>query len=789
MSVNISITPDWMSDEAVDTLNRGYLLPGETPRDLFLRVANTVEKYIPEPGLAKDIFDCLYKGYIGCASPVLSNFGTARGLPISCYALSIDDNLHSIYSHLKESAALSKYGGGVGAYFGNIRHAGSTISSGGKSGGIVPWARQYDLCASVVSQGATRRGSYALYIDIDHPDLEELLRCKDHSQGDPRSFIDSNIAVTVTNAWLEEMLAGDEQKKEIFSRVLELRMVSGSPYIIFIDNVNEANPDCYKQRNLNVTTSNLCLGGDTIVATPNGAFTIEALYSAYKQAEVEFPVYCRDMTTGEVRTRNAKALYNGKKPFITIELSDKTTFRCTPEHRLATKNGKWVEAQDSLGETLLGVGMSEKDYPFVLSVSPLSSFYIDVYDLTVEDDHNFYILTDTEKLTGILVHNCSEITLYTDENHTFVCVLSSLNLLRYPEWKDYKGAHTGKSVPELMIYLLDAVCEEFIVKASRLTSLGRAVRFAKKSRALGAGTMGLAALYQKLGLPFKSPEARQLNIEIHKYIKEESVKASKSLAASYGEPEWCEGSGMRNTHLLASAPTRTNSVICGAISQGIEPLESNYFIAKQAKGSFVRKNPFLEATLESYGKNTDEVWESLLDTQGSVQHLDFLTPREKEVYLTAREIDQFELLRQASDRQKYICQAQSLNLFVNSDTSAEDIWLIHLAAWRYKLKSLYYLRSSSTLINREKSVEAYDNIIVTKPGCPYCDKAKQYLLTRGYSFKEISKEKAMSSGLYRESLGTFPQIYISKTFIGGYDQLMEYFEENERSNECVACEG
>lgn len=641
MPMYVPVKPDWMSEEAVDTLSRGYLLPEETPRDLFSRVATTVEKYIPEPGLAGDIFDCLWRGYIGLASPVASNLGTSRGLPVSCYSLTIDDSINSIYSHLKEASQLSKNGGGVGCDFHKIRPAGSPISTGGTSSGVVPWARQYDLSAAVVSQGATRRGSYALYLPIDHPDLEELLRCKDHAQGDPRSFIDSNIAVTVTNEWLTDLVNGDEKKKEIFSRVLELRMISGSPYIIFIDNVNDANPDCYKERNLKVTTSNLC----------------------------------------------------------------------------------------------------------------------------------------------------SEITLYTDENHTFVCVLSSLNLLRYTEWKDYKGPNTSKTVPELLIYLLDAVCEEFIIKASRLNSMGRAVRFAKKSRALGAGTMGLAALYQKLGLPFKSPEARQLNIEIHKFIQEKSLKASRDLARTYGEPEWCVGSGMRNSHLTATAPTRTNSVICGAISQGIEPIESNYYIAKQAKGSFVRKNPFLEEVLEKYGKNTEEIWESMLATRGSVQHLDFLSDHEKQVFLTAREIDQFELLRQASERQPYICQAQSLNLFVNNDTSAEDIWLLHLAAWRYKLKSLYYLRSNSVLASSTESADSYSNVIITKPGCPYCDKAKQYLYTRGHTFKEISKQKAESLGLYRESWGTFPQIYISKSFIGGYDQLMEYFDESERSTECVACEG
>lgn len=630
--------PHWMNEEAIETLGKGYLLPGETPRDLFARVALTVEKYLPESGLAEDIFDVLYKGYIGLASPVASNFGTNRGLPVSCYALSVDDSISSIYSHLKECAQMSKAGGGVGIYTGNIRPAGSPISGGGTSTGIVPWIKQYDLAASVVSQGNTRRGSFAMYVPIDHPDLLELLLTKDHSQGDPRMFVDSNLAVTITDEWIEAMLAGDQHKKELLGEVLKLRMISGSPYIIFIDNVNNQNPQAYKDRGLKVSTGNLC----------------------------------------------------------------------------------------------------------------------------------------------------AEITLYTDENHSFVCVLSSLNLLRWEEWKNYRSPNKGMSVPQLGIYLLDAVCEEFIQKGSKTTSMGRSVRFARKSRALGMGTMGLAALYQSKNIPFNSEKARKLNIEIHKYIQSEAQEASRKLAHDYGQPEWCQGTEFRHTHLIACAPTRTNTVISGAISQGIEPMESNLYVAKQAKGTFIRKNPFLEKVLEKYNRNTDETWNQLVSNQGSVKDLDFLTDHEKQVFLTAREIDQFELIRQASDRQKYICQAQSLNLFVDSECEAEYLFRLHLMAWKLGVKSLYYLRSNSALIKREKTNEI---IVITKEDCPYCKKAKEYLFFHGLKFREISRKKADELNLWSDSLGTFPQVYISGTFIGGYDQLMEFYGESERSNECVACEG
>lgn len=628
--------PAWMSKEAVDTLSRGYLWQAETPKGMWERVASQAAKLLDYREIEDDLFEALWNGYIGLATPVASNFGTNRGLPISCYSAHLGDSVQSIYSHLKEVAALSKNGGGVGVYFGDIRPSGSPISGGGKSTGTVPWMRQYDLAASVVSQGGVRRGSFAMYIPISHPDLPELLRTKDHSQGDPRYFIDSNIAITITDDWIEEMMAGDRSKQEIFGEVLKTRMVSGSPYIVYIDNANAQNPDCYKERGLEVSTSNLC----------------------------------------------------------------------------------------------------------------------------------------------------SEIFLHTDEDHTFVCVLSSLNLAKFEEWKDWCGRNTGKSVPELAVYLLDAVVDEFCNKAKRMPSMGRSVRFAEKSRALGLGTMGLHALYQSKGLAFESETARQLNLDVHRYVKEMAVKASRQMAKDYGEPEWCKGSGMRHSHLLAIAPTRSNSVICGAVSQGIEPIDANYYVAKQAKGTFVRKNPYLERYLDSIGKNTEEVWESILEFRGSVQHLNFIPEKYKKIFKTAREIDQFEIIRQAGDRQKFICQGQSVNLFVDPECSAEYLFKLHLSAWRGSLKSLYYLKSSSLLV-KKKAITQKIAKIITKENCPYCTMAKSLLKSKNYLIEETDRA-LVSDFKYK----TVPQIWIENKHIGGYAELAEMFGKGESQYEgCVACEG
>jgi ribonucleoside-diphosphate reductase alpha chain len=504
--------------------------------------------------------------------------------------------------------------------------------------------RLYDRTAATVSQGNTRRGSFALYLPIDHPDLMDALRSKDHSQGDPRNFIDSNLAVTVKTKWIEEMINGNRDKQKIFGEVLKSRMISGSPYIIFIDNANNNRPKCFIDRALEIIQSQLC----------------------------------------------------------------------------------------------------------------------------------------------------SEIFLPSDENHTFSCLLSSANLAKYDEWKTWKGRNTGKTVPELGIYLLDAVAEEFIHKASRLPSMGRAVRFTKKARALGLGTMGLHALYQSRGIPFASKAARDLNIEVHKYVDEMTLKASQDMAREYGEPEWCEGHGIRHATRTAIAPTKTNSVICGAVSEGIEPIIANLFVATNDKGTFVRRNPYLEAHLTSIGKNTQDVWDSILDERGSVQHLDFLSENVKNVFKTAREIDQFELVKQASDRQKYVCQGQSLNLFVDPESTAEYLYKLHLLAWKVGLKSLYYLKSTSLQVKKaakQVTVSSPVALIVTKDGCPWCVKAKELLTKAGFVIQEKDRSEISDDDWPYQ---TVPQIWINGSHVeGGYEGLEAMLspEAEPEYKECLACQG
>lgn len=642
------VAPEWLSSEGLQTLSSGYLLPGETPRAMMERLAKSAATLNEDESLYGDLFHCLWKGWIGPSSPVVANFGTSRALPVSCYSVHLSDDTASIYSHKKEVAMLSKNGGGVGAWFGDIRPSGAPIRDGGKSSGIAPWMQGYDQEARTVNQGGVRRGSFALYTSIDHPDYPEILQCKDHSKGDPRKWIDSNIGITISDSFMDDMIENGGHKQELFGESIRSRLMSGSPYMVFIDNVNRANPPCYRERGLDVTFSNLC----------------------------------------------------------------------------------------------------------------------------------------------------SEITLFTDENHTFVCVLSSLNLSKWKEWKEWRSPQSGRSVPEVAIHLLEAVVSEFIKKAERMVGLGRAVRFARKSRALGLGTMGLHSLYQSLMLPFKSKEARELNIEVHKFIRDMADKASRELAERFGEPEWCEGSGFRHTHRLAIAPTKTNSVISGAFSEGIAPIDTNYYVAKQDKGTFVRKNPHLEGLFCLKGVD-ESIWQEIDKAKGSVQGLSVLTKKEKEVFLTAREIDQFELIRQAADRQPFICQAQSLNLFLEDPNVSPDYLLrLHISAWKAGVKSLYYLKSKSPLIANSLDEEIPEPaLVITKGDCPWCVKLKDELKKDGVPYEEITLNVAKETGMWSEEWKTVPQLYLNNKWLGGFSDYIDYKKqslsletrETYENAECEAC--
>ena len=524
----------WLNEDSRLFLSRGYLDENETPEKRFRDIAVNAEKILGIEGFADKFEGYLSRGFYSLSTPVICNFGKEKGLPVSCFGSYIPDTMEGILDKLSEVGIMTKHGGGTSGYFGDLRPQGASISPGGESSGPTHFMELFDKVASVVSQGRSRRGSFAAYLDIDHPDIGEFLKIR--STGHP--IQEMSFGVNISDKWMEEMLAGDQQKRIRWAAVIRKRYESGYPYIHFIDNVNNNAPEIYKKMGMLIKASNLC----------------------------------------------------------------------------------------------------------------------------------------------------SEISLFSDENNSFVCVLASLNLLHWDKIKETDAIET-------LIYFLDTVNEEFVVKSENMKHMRSAHNFAKAQRALGMGVLGWHSYLQSKMIPFESILAKGLNKSIFKIIQEKACKASKELASFLGEPSLLKGTGLRNTTWTAVAPTTSSSFILGQVSPTIEPLKDNYFTKDLAKGVFGFKNPFLKQVLADLGKDEPEIWQSVLDKGGSVQHLDFLTVEQKDVFKTFGEISQKEIIIQAAQRQPFICQSQSLNLFIHPNVPPKEVSDLLIYAWRNGIKSLYYHRS------------------------------------------------------------------------------------------------
>ena len=535
--------PEYFDEVALSTISKGYLLPGETPKKAYRRVAHSVAMRLNKPELENKFFKYIWNGWIGLASPVLSNTGTDRGLPISCFGIDTPDSIRGIGLTNAELMRLTSYGGGVGISLSRIRGRGSNITGNGKSEGIVPWAKIYDSTIIATNQGSVRRGAASVNLDINHKDINEFIQIR-RPKGDPnRQCLNLHQCVVVDDAFMKRLNDRDSEAMSLWLEILKSRVETGEPYIMFKDNVNKDNPLAYRMNNLDVSMTNIC----------------------------------------------------------------------------------------------------------------------------------------------------TEITLHTDEEHSFICCLSSLNLAKYDEWKN-------TDVVETAIYFLDGVMEEFIVKTNGKDSMIRSHRHAKKGRALGLGVMGWHTFLQQKNLPFNSIASTAWTHTIFSDIKIKAEAASRQLAVEYGEPLWCKNTGMRNTHLLAIAPTVSNSRI-NSCSAGIEPQPANVYTFNGAKGTFIVKNQELEKLLESKGKNQNKYWDQILADNGSVQNLphDVLNEEEKEVFLTFPEINQLSLVQQAAARQRYIDQTQSLNLAFDPTDSPRWINQVHIESWKLGIKTLYYLRTDSVI--------------------------------------------------------------------------------------------
>ena len=541
-----------------ETLDDRYLLPGEAYQDLFARVADA---YADDAAHAQRLYDYISKLWFMPATPVLSNGGTGRGLPISCYLNSVDDSLEGIVNTWNENVWLASRGGGIGTYWGNVRGIGEPVGLNGKTSGIIPFVRVMDSLTLAISQGSLRRGSAACYLDVSHPEIEEFLEIRKASGDFNRKALNLHHGVLLTDAFMEAVRDGAEwplkspktgetratvDARALFQKLVETRLATGEPYIVFADTVNRMMPKHHRELGLKVSTSNLC----------------------------------------------------------------------------------------------------------------------------------------------------SEITLPTGRDHlgndrTAVCCLSSLNLETWEDW------HDDKMFIEDVLRFLDNVLQDYIDRAP--DEMARAKYSAMRERSVGMGVMGFHSFLQMKSIGFESAMAKAWNLKMFKHISAKADEASMMLAQERGACPDAEERGVmqRFSCKMAIAPTASISIICGGTSACIEPIPANIYTHKTLSGSFVVKNPYLEKLLATKSKDSNNVWNSILEQGGSVQHLDFLSPEEKAVYKTSFEIDQRWLLEFAADRTPFIDQAQSLNLYIPADVDKWDLMMLHFQAWERGIKSLYYLRSKS----------------------------------------------------------------------------------------------
>lgn len=544
--------PWWFNEESSRMLNGGYLLRGENLDGALERITSAAAKRLKRPDLKEKFKEIVWNGWMSLSSPIWANMGTQRGLPISCFGVNVPDSLNLISDKLKEVTMQTKIGGGTSGYFGNIRERGAKIKDNGESSGPVPFMQLFDTTMGVVSQGGVRRGAFAAYLDIDHPDFEEFLQVRDIGNPIQNLF----TGACIPDYWMQEMVDGDMEKRRIWAKVLESRQQKGMPYLFFTDNVNKNKPQVYKDKKMQITHSNLCFTGNTKVFTnidgENTEVSFEYLYSRFGKGEglEDLKVWCKD--NGEIKQVGVKEvmLVGYASELTRLTFDSGYTVDCTPDHRFLLDSGDYKEAQYLTTEDKLAssgaYGLNNVE-PVSIKGNQLIQLQekVPVYCLEVlNDSHNFLLSIDNQ---GVIVSNCSEIAITDSESESFVCCLSSLNLELYDEWKN-------TDTVKLAIYFLDAVMSEFIENSAGIPGLEAVNKFAKRHRALGLGVMGYHSYLQKNNIPFESMEAKTFNAKVFKEIESKARKASKELAKVYGEPELLKGYGLRNTTLMAIAP-------------------------------------------------------------------------------------------------------------------------------------------------------------------------------------------------------------------------------------------
>lgn len=854
------VMPEWFSTGGWQLFKDRYLYQADNPKQQYERIAATLSKHTPDPEEFKTIFfDLLWKGWLSPSTPVLSNTGTERGLPVSCAGNYTSDNIYDIFDSRKEVALLTKHGFGTASYLGDLRGRGDTISVGGKAAGLMPVIDLQSSDMEYVSQGGVRRGSWAGYLDISHKDFFEV----DNKLATKPDGL--NIGYVWYDSDTLKMKTDDEDMTKRWQSFLKTKMITGKGYLWFADKANRKAPQMYKDKGLKVRTSQLCVAPETLIYTDRGHEVISELvgekvnvWNGKEFSEVEI-----------VQTSKASEL-------VTVNTSDGFSLDCTPHHKFyiqegGRRDGAVIEvaaSQLKSGDKLIKVetpvieGVEVLDKPWQngfftgdgCTVGSKSRVYLygekqslvnnftDVTSVYSQEDRTYfyvgglkdkffipdatytiesrvkwfeglldsdgcvarngksqtlqiasaeegflesvqlmlqtlgvqakvvsaveggsrslpandgsgerklfncrkavrlliggmgivklvelglspkrleitkhipnrdargfvrvssveykgrvdatYCFTEPKRhmgvFNGLLTGQCNEISLMCDKDHTFTCVLSSMNLAKWDEWKDTDAVYYAT-------IFLDAVCQEFLNKAKNIKGLEKAVAFTKKSRALGLGVAGYHTYLIDSGIPFNSFQAQHFNRTMSKKLKDDSLKASQWLAGVWGEPEWCKGYGVANTHRLAIAPTKSTALIMGGVSEGINPVVAYVFTQRSAGGEISRVDPSLLKVMKAKGVYNKKNIEEIADAMGSVQGVSWLSDEEKEVFKTAFEIDQYAILKQAEDRGKNLCQWQSLNLFFSAKEDEGHISKVHQYAVESEdILGLYYVYS------------------------------------------------------------------------------------------------
>ncbi len=673
--------PHWYTTAAYQMFKEKYQHEGATVKQTFRRIADTAASHLEKHNQnvqewSDKFFTLLWNGWLSPSTPVLSNMGTNKGMAVSCSGGYIGDSLDDFYKSYHEVAMLTKFGFGTSAYIGDIRPRGSKISRGGKASGTKPVFEHFIHDMRVVTQGTSRRGAFAAYVDIEHGDFDELADLVLHEPDD------ANIGWNITDEFIKKLNEGDEEADRRYKKAMKLKMVTGKGYFFFVDKVNRKRPQWYKDHNLTVKASNLCLRGDTTITIKNNGveeiIRLDDFIEKYSLGMFVTPTV-KTYKDGEVvfsEVTNA-AITGTAKELIRIETERGKVIECTENHLIFTSNKGWVAANELKDSDLLEENGTKAN---IKSIQKIKIEEEPVYDITVPDTQSFFA-------NDILVHNCNEINLFSDEQHTFTCVLSSMNLYRYDEWKNTNAIFDAT-------VFLDCVAEDLIVKGEGIPGLEKSLRFTKKGRALGLGVCGFHSYIQSQKWAFEGLETHLWNIEVFKKLDEESKKASEWMAKEFGEPEWCKGYGVRNTHRIAIAPTKSNSLLQGGVSEGINPDPALIFSQTTSAGEVDRITPVFLEFLKSKKKHTKEVIDDIIEHNGSIQHVDWATDEEKLIFRTAFEIDQRVVIRLASIRARNLDQWQSLNLFFSAEEDEAYISEVHQEAFEDEnILGLYYVYS------------------------------------------------------------------------------------------------